>query len=91
LLYTTHHSEEQPVGIGAGIFLIAIGAILAFALKIDVPNVDLPTIGVILMIVGVLGVILDAAILMPRRRRHDTYDDPVDEYGRPVRRNRDGH
>ncbi len=48
-------------------------------------------IGVILMIVGVLGIIIEAAIFMPRRRRRDTYDEPADEYGRPVRRNRDGY
>jgi len=79
------------MGIGAGIFLIAIGAILKFALNVQVQGVDLQVIGVILMIVGVLGIIIEAAIFMPRRRRRDTYDEPVDEYGRPVRRNRDGY
>ncbi len=73
------------MGIGAGIFLIAIGAILKFALNVQVQGVDLQTVGVILMIVGVLGVIIEAAIFMPRRRRRDTYDETVDEYGRPVR------
>jgi len=38
--------------------------------------------------VGVLGIIIEAAILMPRRRRPV---DPVDEYGRPARRTRDGY
>ena len=76
------------MGIGAGIFLIAIGAILKFALEINVQGVDLPTVGVILMIVGVVGIIVEAAIFMPRRRRHV---DAADEYGRPVRRDRDGY
>ncbi len=74
------------MGIGAGIFLIAIGAILKFALNINVQGVDLPTVGVILMIVGVIGIVIEAAIFMPRRRRRA---DAADEYRRPVRRDRD--
>jgi hypothetical protein len=46
------------MGIGASLFLIAIGAILAFAVNVDAEAVDLDTIGVILMIVGALGGIL---------------------------------
>ncbi|MEA2447472.1 MAG: hypothetical protein QOK47_1109 [Actinomycetota bacterium] len=46
------------MGIGASLFLIAIGAILAFAVNVDTEAVDLDTIGVILMIVGALGGIL---------------------------------
>ncbi|GAB2938081.1 hypothetical protein GCM10027047_38180 [Rhodococcus aerolatus] len=69
------------MGIGAGIVLIAIGAILRFALTPDAqvnPVVNLGVVGVILMIVGVLGVILDLAVLMPRRRR--TVDEPRTTY-----------
>lgn len=76
------------MGIGAAIFLIAVGAILKFAVNVTVQGVDLQVVGVILMIVGVLGIIVEAAIFMPRRRRRV---DTVDEYGRPVRRNRDGY
>lgn len=76
------------MGIGAGIFLLAVGAILKFAVtETTVYGVNLQVVGVILMIVGVLGIILDAVILMPRRRRGTTYAD-VDEYGRPIRRDR---
>ncbi|MEO9222448.1 MAG: DUF6458 family protein [Mycobacteriaceae bacterium] len=76
------------MGIGAGIFLIAIGAILKFALDVNVQGIDLQTVGVILMIVGVIGIIIEAAIFMPRRRRPV---DATDEFGRPVRRDRDGY
>lgn len=48
------------MGIGTSIFLIAVGAILAFAVNIHTSGVDLQTIGVILMLVGVIGVILSA-------------------------------
>jgi hypothetical protein len=56
------------MGIGAGIFLIAAGAILAFAVHAQVSGIDIQTIGVILMVVGALGVALDLAIFAPRRR-----------------------
>lgn len=56
------------MGIGAGIFLIAIGAILAFAVKATVSGLDLATVGVILMIAGALGIVLDLLIFAPRRR-----------------------
>jgi cytochrome c oxidase subunit IV len=44
--------------IGAGIFLIAIGAILKFATNFHVQGVSIDTIGVILMIAGAAGLIL---------------------------------
>ncbi len=57
------------MGIGAGIFLIAIGAILTFALnKQDIAGIDLPVVGVILMLAGLAGIILDLVIFAPRRR-----------------------
>jgi heme/copper-type cytochrome/quinol oxidase subunit 4 len=57
------------MGIGVGLVLIAVGAILAFA--VDVSNshgFNINTIGWILMIVGVVGVLLDLLLFMPRRR-----------------------
>lgn len=46
------------MGIGASLFLIAAGAILAFAVTDAVDGVNLGTIGWILMIVGALGALL---------------------------------
>ena len=47
------------MGIGVGLFLLAVGAILTFAVHVnDTSGIDLNTIGVILMIVGGLGIIL---------------------------------
>jgi uncharacterized protein DUF6458 len=43
---------------GLSILLIAVGAILAFAVNAAVDNVNLVTVGVILMVVGGLGLIL---------------------------------
>ena len=40
------------MGVGAGIFLIAVGAILTYAVNADLEGIELDTIGVILMIAG---------------------------------------
>ncbi len=46
------------MGIGASVFLIAIGAILAFAVDLSVSGLDLSTIGVILMVAGAIGLVV---------------------------------
>jgi hypothetical protein len=57
------------MGIGAGIFLLALGAILTFAVKDStVAGIDLSVVGIILMLCGLLGIILEVALFAPRRR-----------------------
>ena len=46
------------MGLGVGIFLTAIGAILAFAVNTSVSGIEIRTIGWILMIVGIAGIVL---------------------------------
>ena len=46
------------MGIGTSIFLIAVGAILDFAVTWRVQGVDLKTVGAILMVVGAIGLVL---------------------------------
>lgn len=48
------------MGLGVGIFLVAVGAILAFAVNVDTASagVNLHTIGYILLGVGALGILL---------------------------------
>ena len=48
------------MGLGVGIFLVAVGAILAFAVNVDTAaqGVNLHTIGLILLGVGALGILL---------------------------------
>src|SRR5438876_1227566 len=50
--------EPIAMGIGASLFLLAVGAVLAFAVDVQSKGFDLNTIGVILMIVGGLGIVL---------------------------------
>ncbi len=49
------------MGIVASLFLIAVGAILAFAVNTTVSGVDLVMVGWILMIVGAIGAIASIA------------------------------
>jgi hypothetical protein len=46
------------MGIGVSLILIAVGAILAWAVNASVSGVDINAIGVILMIVGAVGLLL---------------------------------
>jgi len=46
------------MGLGVSLFLIAVGAILTWAVNASVSGLELNTIGVILMIVGVVGLVL---------------------------------
>ena len=55
--------------IGASLFLIAAGAILHFAVTAEVSGIDLQTVGTILMIVGVVGLVLGLVLLMTARGR----------------------
>jgi hypothetical protein len=60
------------MGLSAGIVLTAIGAVLAFAVHTTVSGLDIRTVGWILMIVGVVGVLLELVMFAPRRRRVTT-------------------
>ncbi|HEV7775151.1 MAG TPA: DUF6458 family protein [Conexibacter sp.] len=53
--------------IGSSLFLIAIGAILKYAVTAHVAGVDLQVVGVILMIVGVVGLVIGLAVMMSAR------------------------
>ncbi|HYH54258.1 MAG TPA: DUF6458 family protein [Solirubrobacterales bacterium] len=57
--------------IGAGIFLIAVGAILKFATNFHVQEISIDTIGVILMVAGAVGLLIGLfqEIVWARRTR----------------------
>ena len=56
------------MGIGTSIFLIALGAILKFAVTASVSGIELATVGVILMIVGAIGLVLSLLVLSRAER-----------------------
>jgi tellurite resistance protein TehA-like permease len=68
------------MGIGTSLFLIAAGAILRYAITESISGVELDTVGLILLIVGVIGLII-SLVLMLAPRRHETVvtqDRPLD-------------
>ncbi len=72
--------------IGTSILLIAVGAILKFAVSASISGVSLATVGVILMVVGVIGLLLSILMMTIWADRagrggavvRDTYVDPGD-------------
>jgi beta-lactamase regulating signal transducer with metallopeptidase domain len=46
------------MGIGTSIFLIALGAILRFAVTATVSGIEIATVGTILLVVGVIGLLI---------------------------------
>jgi hypothetical protein len=68
--------------IGGSIFLIALGAILRYAVDVTVSGIEIQTIGLILMIAGVVGLVI-GLFLLTQTRRSAAYDDRVVD-DRPV-------
>jgi hypothetical protein len=76
---------------GTSIFLIAVGAILRYAVTATVSGIDITTVGLILMIAGILGLVISffyAFAWAPRRGRvvrgrvveRDPYEEPPTSY-----------
>ena len=61
------------------IFLIALGAILRYAVTVSISGIELQTVGLILMIVGIIGLVITLFVMFQR-------NDPVDYDERPTRR-----
>ena len=57
------------MGIGTSIFLIALGAILRFAVDDAIEGVELATVGLILMIAGIIGLLISLFLLSQARGR----------------------
>jgi len=72
--------------IGTSILLIAVGAVLKFAVTAEVSGISLATVGVILMVVGVIGLLLSILMMTIWADRagrggtvvRDNYVDPAD-------------
>ena len=63
-------SEERVwlMRFGSSLVLVAIGAILKFAVTTSVSAVNLPTVGVVLMVVGIAGLVISVALASTARR-----------------------
>jgi membrane-bound ClpP family serine protease len=67
--------------IGASLFLIALGAILKFAVTKQVSGVSVGVVGVILMVVGAAGLLLELILMTTRRRTDIVYRADGATYG----------
>jgi len=65
------------MGIGTSIFLIALGAILKFAVTTTVSGIELATVGTILIVVGIIGLLISLIFLMQGRRGGVVTREPV--------------
>ena len=74
----------DPMTIGASIFLIAVGAILKYAVDVSVQGIEIQTIGLILMIAGVVGLVIGLFLLTQTERRRDVVYDDRDRVRDPV-------
>ena len=65
------------MALGTSLFLIAVGAILRYAVADSVEAIDIPTIGLILMIVGVIGLLISlfTMTLWDRDRRRGVVEE----------------
>ncbi|KQQ10001.1 MULTISPECIES: DUF6458 family protein [Rathayibacter] len=66
------------MSIGAGIFLLVVGAVLAFAVDVQVSGIDLALIGYILMAAGAVGLVLGLVLMTRRRQAVSTTRSAVD-------------
>jgi beta-lactamase regulating signal transducer with metallopeptidase domain len=64
------------MGIGTSLLLIAVGAILYFAVNADISGLEISTVGLILMVIGVVGLIISLFFLSSARRSR-TVERPV--------------
>lgn len=64
--------------LGTSIFLIAVGAIIRYALTFHVSGVSRPVIGLILIIAGIVGIVLSLLSMATARGRvvGGPYEDP---------------
>ncbi|GAB3828214.1 DUF6458 family protein [Kribbella italica] len=78
------------MSIGVGIFLMVVGAILAFAVRDSWDAVDLTVVGYIFLLAGALGIVLSFYITNRRRRvPNESLDPAVEEEYRVVEEHRD--
>jgi hypothetical protein len=57
---------------GTGVLLVAIGAILRYAVNDNIESIDLQTVGLILIIAGAVTFVVGAIYAATARRRADT-------------------
>jgi hypothetical protein len=73
--------RTEVMGIGTGIFLFVVGAILAFAVNVTVPWINLDLIGYLLMGAGVVVFVISLVLVLRKRSTVSTTRSEVDPAG----------
>ena len=76
------------MGLGTSLFLMAVGAILYWAVDVTTKGFDLNTIGLILMVIGALGAVLSMVFWSSWGGFHSRRDTVVYDDRAPARRRR---
>jgi hypothetical protein len=65
------------MALGTSLFLIAVGAILRFAVSDSLEGIDIPTIGLILIVIGIIGLLISlfTMTLWDRDRRRGVVEE----------------
>lgn len=72
--------------IGGSLVLIAVGAVLKWAVTYEAAGVDLRTVGTILLVVGLIGMVISLLLMSTRRRTQVIRErDVVGADGAPAR------
>jgi hypothetical protein len=66
--------------IGIAILLIAVGAILRYAVTVSVEGIELDTVGLILMIAGIIGLVIALAVMFMGSERRSADEYPTRRY-----------
>ena len=71
--------------IGSGLVLFAVGAILKFAVTASVSGLNLSTVGVVLIVVGIAGVVISLFVASTARRTDVVHQTGRVDYVEPQR------
>ena len=70
--------------IGSSLVLIALGAILKFAVTTTVSGISLPMVGVVLMVVGIAGLVISLVMANTARRTDVVHHSARADYVEPL-------
>ena len=73
--------EASEMGLGTSIVLIAVGAVLKYAVTFEVIGIDIQVVGTILLVIGIIGLIISLIYMFMNRgpaERAEQY--PRDRY-----------
>jgi hypothetical protein len=73
------------MGIGVSVFLLAVGAVLRFAIHSSVPHTNLGLVGLILMIAGAVGLLIALVFAASHRGTRTTRERVIERDSHPAR------